>query len=250
MLLARTSQGTDRGCDEVETYLLGGDNMAVDLHYNEIARAVRRSVQDGRLLTADSDGTDVVHAASDGLQTGDVVEVGDDAGGSKRGTVSSVPDAGTICLVAPLSGTYSVSRNAMLRPVRAGEPDLKWIGQGPVELMPEPRLANLPCVVVCGGGIEQPLTGGTNRSYTQEYHYRVYYVQRLDADETGDASVMDEAGVIFRRLMADTYLGGTCWYSQVVRVDPQPRAGEVLRGRGMPVRVVEMELVARRAEVT
>jgi hypothetical protein len=160
-----------------------------------------------------------------------------------------VVDEGAIRLTAPPSEAYSVARNAMLRPVRAGEPDLKWIGQGPVELMPEPRLSHLPCAIVCGSGIEQPLTGGSNRSYTQEYRYRVYYVQRLDADETGDARVMDEAGVIFRRLMADTYLGGTCWYSQVVRVDPQPRAGEVLRGRGMPVRVVEMELVARRAEV-
>ena len=224
--------------------------MAVDLHYNEIARAVRRSVQDGRLLTADAGLTDVLNAASAGIQVGDGVEIGDDGGVSERGTVSEVPDAGTIRLVAPLAGTYTVSRNAMLRPVRTGEPDLKWIGQGPVELMPEPRLVDLPCAVVCGGAIEQPLTSGTNRSYTQDYRYHVYYVQRLDADEAGDANVMDESGVIFRRLMADTYLGGTCWYSQVVRVDPQPKSGEVLRGRGMAVRVVEMELVARRAEVT
>jgi hypothetical protein len=223
--------------------------MAVDLHYNEIAQAVRRSLQDGRLLTVDTDGTDTVHAASAGVQPGDTVEIGDDAGESERGTVAAVPDENTVRLGAPLGGTYRVSRNAMLRPVRAGEPDLKWIGQGPVELMPEPRLVSLPCAVVCGGVIEQPLTGGTNRSYTQEYRYRVYYVQRLEADEAGDARAMAEAGVIFGRLMADTYLGGTCWYSQVVRVDPQPRVGEVLRGRGMPVRVVEMELVARRAEV-
>jgi len=54
--------------------------MAVDLHYNEIARAVRRSVQDGRLLTADTDGTDTVQVASTGVQAGDVVEIGDDEG--------------------------------------------------------------------------------------------------------------------------------------------------------------------------
>ena len=223
--------------------------MAVDLYYNEIARAIRRSLQDGRLLTADAGAVDTVCASSVGIAAGDVVEIGDDRGESERSTVSAVPDVGTLQLVAPLSGDYSVSRNAMLRPVRVGEPDLKWIGQGPVELMPEPRLANLPCAIVCGGMIEQPTAGGTNRSYTQEYSFHVHYVQRLDADETGDTKLMDEAAVVFRRLMADTYLGGTCWYSQVVRVDPQPRSEGALRERGMPVRAVEIVLVARRAEV-
>jgi hypothetical protein len=136
----------------------------------------------------------------------------------------------------------------MLRPLRQGEPDLQWVGQGPVELMPEPRLLSFPCAIVRGSTIEQPLAGGTNRSYTQEYRYLVYYLQRIAADEAADERVMDEAGVIFQRLMADRYLGGTCWYSQVVRVEPQSKAEDTLRARGMPVRVVEIEMMVRRAE--
>jgi hypothetical protein len=223
--------------------------MAVELHYNEIAQAVRRLLRDGRPLLADTDGSNVVRVASDDITVGTAVEISDGAGQTETHTVVEVTSAGEVRLDGGIAGSFEVALGGILRPVRSGEPDLKWIGQGPVELMPEPRLAHLPCAVVTGGAIEQPLNGGTNRSYSQEYHYVISYVRRLEADEAADARVMDEAAVIFRRLMSDTYLGGTCWYSQIVRVDPQPECERTLRARGLPVRVVQMELVARRAEV-
>jgi hypothetical protein len=222
--------------------------MPVDLHYNEIARAIRRALQDGRSLLADTDGTAIVHASTDGLVPGVTVSVSDDETPAERGTVEEIVGPGEMRLDQTLSGVYEVARDAMLRPWRQGEPDLQWVGQGPVELIPEPRLLSFPCAVVRGSTIEQPLAGGTNRSYTQEYRYLVYYLQRIAADEAADERVMAEAGVVFRRLMADPYLGGTCWYSQVVRVEPHSKAEDMLRARGMPVRVVEMEMAVRRAE--
>ena len=57
------------------------------------------------------------------------------------------------------------------------------------------------------------------------------------------------AGELFNLLMSDTYLGGTCWHSQVTAVNPEPAVQERLREMERPLRVVELQLVAKRAEV-
>ena len=61
-------------------------------------------------------------------------------------------------------------------------------------------------------------------------------------------AALDDAAALFNLLMKDVYLGGTCWYSQVTGVDPNDPFGERLRGRGLPLTVVRLDVIARRRE--
>jgi hypothetical protein len=107
----------------------------------------------------------------------------------------------------------------------------------------------LPCVIVQPGPCEQPLTEGTNRGYQQNYHCLVYYLRRAQPGEAASVELMEQAARLFHLLMSDPYLGGSAWYAQVVRVEPEPASVRRLRDGGFPVVGVEMEVVAQRLEI-
>ena len=94
----------------------------------------------------------------------------------------------------------------------------------------------------------QPMNGGTNRAVTQTHWNSVYYVRhRVDGEEQ-EAELLGEVRALFNLLMSDPYLGGTCWHSQVSNVDYAPEVERELQGRGAAVRVVRLDVVARRSE--
>jgi len=126
---------------------------------------------------------------------------------------------------------------------------LQWVVEGRPEVVPASEGRQFPGIVVELRQMEQPVKEGTNKSYRQQYHYRIYYLHPVEQGEENEAAVAEETGKLFNLLMQDTYLGGTCWYSQVVRVDNRPAEEEQLRRRGVNVRVTAIDLVATRAEM-
>ncbi len=60
---------------------------------------------------------------------------------------------------------------------------------------------------------------------------------------------IEKAAGLFNLIMSDPYLGGTCYHSQVVEFEPGPKAEQKLRSKELPLRVVRIEVLARRAEV-
>jgi hypothetical protein len=102
-------------------------------------------------------------------------------------------------------------------------------------------------VVVDPIRLEQPLKDGTNRSYLQDYLTAVYWVGLAEGDGAG-AGVAEEAGRLFDLLMADPYLGGCCWYGQVVSVDCRPPEEAELQQSGVQANVIRYDVLARRTE--
>lgn len=222
----------------------------VDLfHHNEIARAVRLLCQSSVALTQDTDGTDTVWVGSNELfSAGDQVVLVDDD--SEPGQYQVVATVGLtkVQLDQNVSGTFTVAKNAVLRLSPAVLADLKWVGQGSPEIMPQPPEAHLPAIVVQPATLKQPLAEGTNKALRQDYHYLVYYLCRPTPGDPSSPQTLEGAGKLFNLLMQDMYLGGSCWYSQVIRLEPAPAVQQQLRRQDIPVSVVELELVARRLE--
>ncbi len=222
------------------------DNL---LHYNEIARAVRLLCQSTVALTEDTDGTNQVTVGSNRLfSVGNDVELLDDDTTAEQYEVTALVGLTGVQLDSVISGEFTVANNAMIRLAEPLLPELTWGGQGRPLLMPQPPELQLPGIVVEPAVLDQPMTEGTNRSVRQDYHYRVYYLLQPAASQYGNQVLLDQAGKLFSLLMRDIYLGGSCWYAQVTRVDPASAVQRHFADRGIELSVVEMELIVRRLE--
>lgn len=224
--------------------------MAVDMfHQNEIARAIRLLCQGAVSLSADSQpGYEVSVGSNELFTAGDSVVLSDSAGQEQK-TVESTIGLTTVRFVEPITGQYTVERGARLARSANDLPEIAWVGQGSPELMPRSPAERFPCVLVMPGAMRQPLNRGSNRVFQQDYSFRVYWVERYEEDQQANIEVLDRAAALFNLLMADPYLGGTCWHSQVTEVNPEPGIQERLREQERPLRVVELTMLARRAEV-
>lgn len=222
----------------------------VDLfHHNEIARAVRLLCQSCVALTQDSDGTDTVWVGSNELfSVNDMVEVVDDDSTAEEHQVADKVGLSEVQLDAAVTGNFTVANNAVLRLSSPLLSDLKWVGQGSPEIMPQPPDVQFPAIIVQPATLDQPFGDGTNRSFRQDYHYLIYYLYRPAGGDPSNPQTLQEAGKLFNLLMGDMYLGGSCWYSQVIRLEPTPQVQEWFRQRDIALSVVELELVARRLE--
>ena len=224
----------------------------VDLfHHNEIARAVRLLCQSSVALTQDTDGTDTVWVGSNELfAVNDQVALVDDDSELAEYEVVAKVGLTKVQLNEQVSGSFTVAKNAVLRLSPPALADLKWVGQGSPEIMPQPPEAQLPAIVVQPATLDQPLAEGTNKGFRQDYHYLIYYLCSPAPGDPTSPEILAEAGKLFNLLMQDMYLGGSCWYSQVVRLEPTPAVQQQFRRQVVPVSVVELELIARRLETS
>lgn len=225
-------------------------HMAVDMfHCNEIARAIRLVCQGAAALNADvSGGTEVYVGSNELFEPGQQVRLRDSAG-QELATVQSTIGLTTVMLGGEITGEYLVSRGARLERAGGALPDLQWVGQGSPELMPRSPAERYPCVLVRPERMLQPLNEGSNRTFQQDYRFRVYYIERYEEGQQANVELLERAGAIFNAIMSDPYLGGSCWHSQVVEVNPEPDVQKRLREAELPLRVVEMTVLARRAAV-
>jgi len=224
--------------------------MALDMfHHNEIARAIRLLCQSAVALTSNPPPGDEVEVGSNELFSVGEEVVLSDSQGQEEHTVAEKIGLTRVRLEDDIQDGYLVSRGARLAAKTARLPDLKWVGQGAPELLPRTPTERFPCVLVMPGEMTQPLNAGSNRTFQQDYEYRVFYVEEYEEGQRANVHVLERAAALFNLLMEDTYLGGTCWHSQVTRVDPEPAVQEQLRECERPLRVVELTLLARRAAV-
>jgi len=224
--------------------------MAVSMfHCNKIARAIRLVCQGASALTADLDGGNTVSVGSNELfGAGQQVQLRDSAG-EETATVQETVGLTSVVLSGDVSGQYLTSRGARIERAGGTMPELQWVGQGSPELMPRSPADRYPCVLVKPDLMRQPLNEGTNRTFQQDYHFQVFYVERYEDGQQANIEALERAGAIFNVIMEDPYLGGSCWHSQVIEVDPDPAIQERLREAERPLRVVEMTVLARRAAV-
>jgi len=224
--------------------------MALDMfHHNEIARAIRLLCQSAVALTADTQpGYEVQVGSNELFSVGDEVVLSDSVGQEEH-TVAEKIGLTVVRFEEEIQDGYFVSRGARLSLKNARLPDLQWVGQGRPELLPRSPTERFPCALVLPGEMRQPFNTGGNRSFRQDYTYRLFYVEQYQEGQRANVHVLDRAAALFNLLMEDTYLGGTCWHSQVTRVDPEPDVQDYLREQERPLRVVELTLVARRAAV-
>ena len=224
--------------------------MALDMfHHNEIARAIRMLCQSAVALTANTTPGDEVEVGSNEVfPVGEGVALSDSAGEEEH-TVAEKIGLTRVRFEGQIQDSYLVSRGARLSKKTAGLPDLKWVGQGPPELLPRTPTERFPCVLVLPGEMRQPFNAGSNRTFQQDYEYRIFYLEEYQEGQRANVHVLDRAASLFNLLMEDTYLGGTCWHSQITKVDPEPQVQEYLREQERPLRVVELTMLARRAAV-
>ena len=216
-------------------------------HQNEIARAIRLICQSSAALAEDVSSGSVLNVGSNALfAAGQPVRLRDSAGHEEL-TVQQTAGLTTVVVSETIEGEYLMSRGARLQRMGGGLEDLAWVGQGSPDLLPGSPADRYPCVVVKPGTMRQPPGEGSNRTFQQDYQFEVYYVARYEEGQRANIEVLDAAGDLFNLLMEDTYLGGTCWFSQVTEVDPEPREQVKLREREMPLRVVKLTVLARRA---
>lgn len=219
-------------------------------HHSEVVEAICGICQGAVRLCADAEGTAVLQVGSNRLfSTGDTVSVSDETSGPEMRTVVCTRGLTEVHLDRPLDGSYLVEHRARVQIQRADLPRVAWVGRGRPELAPPPATVAFPCVVVEPLRLEQPPAAGSNRTFTQEYITSVYYIRRQSAGEEAEMRLLDETAGLFNLLMADPYLGGTCWYSQVTRVEYDPAAEKALRDTGAAVRMVRLEVLARRSEL-
>ncbi|MDI9584428.1 MAG: hypothetical protein QM473_09435 [Acidobacteriota bacterium] len=218
-------------------------------HHAEILGAICDLCRGAVRLNADVNGGNVLEVGSNRvLRVGDSVRVEDDQQAGEMQTVAGLSGRTQVVLEGDLSGSYAVDSGARVVLVSEAVPKLAWVGRGKPELAPQPTGVGFPCVVVAPTRLEQPMSGGTNRSYSQEYHSSVYYVRRDHEGEEAETLLLEEVGRLFSLLMRDPYLAGTCWYSQVVGVDYEPHEQAALDERMAGLRVVRLDLVGLRAQ--
>jgi hypothetical protein len=217
-------------------------------HHREIVDALCLLCRGAVALTENvSDGTTVQVGSNRLFEIGAQVVVRDEAGASEVRTVVGRSGLHEVELDAAAEGSYTVIRQAQLTLVDDRVPELKWVGAGRPTHALRPNGVNYPCVIVDPVRLDQPVKDGTNRSYLQEYVTAVYYVGRLQTEQEA-AKPPDDAGKLFDLLMCDPYLGGCCWYGQVVSVDCRPEEETALRSAGVPVGVIRYDVLARRSE--
>ena len=216
------------------------------LHYNEIARAIRLLCQSSVLLREDTNGTNQISVGSNRLfSVGDQVELVDDDTAAETYEVSGLPGLTIIQFTTTVSGQFIVSDNAMVRLAEPVLDDLRWVGQGRPLVMPQPAALEVPAIVVEPAILDQPMGEGTNKSVRQDYHFRIYYLERPAAGSRRNEAFLERVGELFSLLTRDIYLGGTCWYAQIIRLDPDPSVQQHLAEQGLSVDVAEIELLAR-----
>jgi len=219
------------------------DNL---LHYNEIARAIRLLCQSSILLSEDTDGTNQISVGSNRLfSVGDQVELIDDDTAAETYEISGLVGLTSIQLDSAVSGQFTVANNAMIRLAEPVLDDLHWVGQGRPLVMPQPAELEIPAIVVEPAILDQPMGEGTNRSVRQDYHFRIYYLERPAAGSRRNEVFLERVSELFSLLTRDIYLGGTCWYAQIIRLDPDPPVQQHLAEQGLNVDVAEIELLAR-----
>lgn len=217
-------------------------------HHREIVDALSLLCRGAVALTEDVCGGQVVQVGSNRLfEIGERVAVADSAGGREMRTVVDKNGLHELRLDAALTGSYAVSRGAQAALVGERVPTLTWVGSGRPMHALRPHAVNYPCAVVDAVRLDQPLKEGTNRSYVQDYLTAVYYVGLAQGEGRG-VGVGEEARRLFDLLMADPYLGGCCWYGQVVAVDCRPEEEAELRRSGVQVDVIRYDVLARRSE--
>ena len=220
------------------------------LHYNEIARAIRLLCQSSVLLREDTDGTDQISVGSNRLfSVGDQVELVDDDTPAETYEVSGLVGLTGIQLDSAVSGEFTVANNAMIRLAEPLLNALHWVGQGRPLVMPQPAALEVPAIVVEPAILDQPMGEGTNKSVQQDYHFRIYYLERPAAGSRRNEAFLGRVSELFSLLTRDIYLGGTCWYAQIIRLDPDPPVQQHLAEQGLSVDVAEIELLARRLQV-
>jgi len=219
-------------------------------HQNEIARALRMLVQGAAALTADTDASDVIHVEPSPLfESGAAVRLVDDHGHVETHTVVERTSATQMRLDDPVVGEFTVAEGARLQLATGAGAQLKWVAQGRPELMPRGQVMQLPAVVVEPVALSQPDQAGTNRTYQQEYTFHVYYIRKVGEGEQANVQLHSELGDLFNLVMADPYLGETCWHAQVTGVQMRPAEEEKVRAVVPGVQVARMDVVAKRSEV-
>jgi hypothetical protein len=224
--------------------------MALDMmHVNEIARAVRLLCQSGVPLREDCLASDEVVVGSNELfEIGDDVELLDEDTAAEQRTVVGKSGLTVLRLNQPVAGAYEVAKHAWIRLATPRLTDVQFVAQGRPDLVPEPRGERFPCIVVQPGLVRQLGNEGPNKAFPQEYDFHVFYIRKHVPGEEAGIRALDEAAALFNLLMEDTYLGGTCWYSQVTRLDPDDPVGAGFRERRVPLDVIRLDLTARRLE--
>ena len=216
------------------------------LHYNEIARAIRLLCQSSVLLSEDTDGTDQISVGSNRLFTvGDQVELIDDEMPAENYEISGLVGLTKIQLNSAVSGQFTVAKNAVVRLAEPVLDDLHWVGQGRPLVMPQPAELEMPAIIVEPAILDQPMGEGTNKSVRQDYHFRIYYLERPAAGSRRNEAFLERVSKLFSLLSRDIYLGGTCWYAQIIRLDPDASVQQHLAQHGLNVDVAEIELIAR-----
>jgi len=216
------------------------------LHYNEIARAIRLLCQSSVLLSEDTEGTNQISVGSNRLfSIGDQVELIDDDTPAEAYQISGLVGLTIIQLDSTVSGQFTVANNAMVRLAEPVLDNLHWVGQGQPLVMPQPPALELPAIVVEPAILDQPMGEGTNKSVRQDYHFRIYYLERPTAGSRRNEAFLERVSELFSLLTRDIYLGGTCWYAQIIRLDPDPSVQQHLAQQGLSVDVAEIELIAR-----
>jgi hypothetical protein len=225
-----------------------GDQSA--FHHGEILDAVSLLCTGAVSLTADAAQTNVVHVGSNRLfAAGDRVRVSDREGATAEAVVASTTGLSEVVLGAPVTGPFLVSSGACVRRTSGSVPQLEWVSKGVLETGVRPPAPRYPCAVVRPTVLRQPRGEGTNRALTQDYLTSVYYVRAQSQGEDEEAGFLAQVGLLFDVLMADPYLGGTCWYSQVVEVDYATAEECQYRSAGNQLRVARLDLVSRRSEL-
>lgn len=218
-------------------------------HHGEILDALCDICSGLARLTSDSDGTSTVTVGSNRLfRVGDAVEVVSDGAAGQSNVVAGLVGLTSLVLDDPVEAGYSVADQARVRLVDARVPELAWVGRGSPVLPPQPSASGFPCVVVEPCRLEQALTGGTNRSVTQDYWTSVHYLRRRHQGEDEEREVLKQVALLFDLLMADPYVGGTCWHSQVRLVEHSPGSDAELGRSDLSVRAVRIDVLGRRCE--
>lgn len=215
-------------------------------HQQEIAEALRLLCQGCVALTEDVEpgATEVRVGSNELFAVGDEVVVTSGAG-EEEGIVAESLGLTGIVLSRPVERRHALELGARLRLPTVGLP---WVGRGTPELMPRGPAERFPCAMILPGRMEQSGDPGSHRIFQQDYTFAVYYVEQWSDEQEQYRTALDRAADLFNLIMSDPYLGGTCWHSQVTALDPDPPIQQRLRDSGKPLRVVEITVLARRAE--
>jgi hypothetical protein len=219
-------------------------------HHGQILDAICLLCAGAVSLSSDATQTDVLHVGSNRLfGAGDQIEVADSQTAGVTRAVSETVGLDQVVLDVPVDGPYLAERGASVRRVSAALPALAWIGKGLPGTAVQPPVPRYPCAVARPTAMTQPRGEGTNRALTQDYITALYYLRAQSQGEDEESAFMSEVALLFDVLMSDPYLGGSCWYSQVVGVDYSTEEERQSRGAGSQLRVARFDIIARRSEL-